>query len=831
MRFKNKTSLAERLPHFGILEENGLGYLIRKDGAISILWRIEPGNFLRLTEADYEQAALRVSKLLGVIPPHTQIEFLYEKYASTWRDALPQPTVQKPAITKLAEIRERALGTLPYFEVDAYLMVTFNYLIEYRPPQRFEFFYRFVNQPSRKLTQLKLEQDIRSIEQVAQQVQREFGTFTFHRLGADEITNLLKRYYNLSEAGPMPVNPESPNGELLSKGIEVAYSDFAIGLDHMLVASMVELPGMGTHPIEVDKRFFKSPLHLLLSLPFPLRLVVKLEKLTKEEAKRYVQVARWVNQPRFNTLADAKMAELEGLHPEDGDADLPGIAPLIELDKESLVDLSVTLMTWDADRRSLASRQEQILSAFTTFAESKGMIEVGLEAVNVFLSSAPGNYLYRRTKVRSEHAGHFVNFSGHYTSAANSGVPFISTGNAIVHYDIFSIDNLNYNALVIGPSGSGKSFYANCLITKYLEQGVPVVILDLSGSYKPLAEAFGADYVAIDPHRPNQLDPFRYFGPAGARVDSPEYLDAITCLQSFLLLMVKEEEISVGKGQKAVIYGALERFFQSAGNTQSLRAFESFLKSQGQAAFGADEHLHRQLLGALDYYLGKSAAKPYFAEGNNNILEVSLHGASSMIVFDLKGIEQLSELMPLYANILSMLVMATMHRDYEKFLFIMDEAWKALDRSAQIYELVKETGRTARKHYGSIVAISQNIADLQKGDLAASILTNSYSKFLLRHTGEDVEAAVAALDMTVAEQRAFRNIREREVLLCRAGEPILFKLPFSQSDYWLWTTRPDEVNLRRQSLNRQPTIVSAVSELVENVANKKVEIKKHPNRV
>ena len=815
MRFKNKTSFADRLPHFGILEEDGRGYLIRKDGAISIVWRIEPGNFLRLTEADYEQATARVGKLLGVIPPHTQIEFLYDKYESTWRDALPQPSVNKPGIVKLAEMRERALGTTPYFEVATYLVVTFNYLVEYRPPHRFEFFDRFVNQSPRQLAQARLAQDIRSIEQVAEQIQREFNTFTFERLNADEITKLLIRYYNLAGVGAADVRPEYFNGDLMSKGMEVSRGDFAVGLEHVAVASMIELPGKGTNPIEVDKRFLKSPLEALLSLPFPLRLVVKLEKLTKEEARRYVQVNRWVNQPRFNTIADAKIAELDGVEAIEGGTGLPGISHLIELDQDSLVDLSVTVMTWDADRHALVPRQERILSSFASFAESKGMIEVGLEALNVFLAAAPGNYLYRRIKMRSEHAGHFVNFTGHYQGAVNSGVPFISTNGALVYHDLFSIDNLNYNALVIGPSGSGKSFYANCLITKYLEQGVPVVILDLSGSYKPLAEAFGADYVAIDPRQPNQLDPFRYFGPEDARVDSPAYLDAITCLQSFLLLMLKDEQVSIGKGQKAVIYGALERFFQNAGNTQSIRAFESFLKNQGNAVFGQEENLRRQLLGALDYYLGKSAAKPYFAEGNTNLLEVSLHGASDMIVFDLKGIEQLTELMPLYANILSMLVMATMHRDYEKFLFIMDEAWKALDRSAQIYELVKETGRTARKHYGSIVAISQNIADLQKGDLAASILTNSYSKFLLRHTGEDVEAAIAALDMTVAEQRAFRNLREREILLCRAGEPILFRLPFSQSDYWLWTTRPDEVNLRNQTLSRQPTIVGALSELVK----------------
>jgi type IV secretory pathway VirB4 component len=815
MRLNNKTSLADRLPHFGVLEDDGRGYLIRKDGAISIIWRIDAGNFLRLTEADYEQATVRVSKLLGVIQPHTQVEFWHEKYHSSWRDSLPQPVVQKPAIAKLAEMRDRALCTAQYFEVATHLVVTFNYLIEYKPPQRFEFFYRFLNRPPRQLTQLKLEKDIRSIEQVAEQIQREFSTFTFQRLGAEAITKLLQSYYNLSGADATHVRSEYFNGDLVNKGFELAYGDLAIGLDHVLTASMVELPGAGAHPVEADKRFLKSPLQILLSLPFPLRLIVKFDKLTKEEALRYIQINRWVNKPRFNTLADAKMAELEGLTEEEGGVNLPGIAPLIELDQDSLVDLSLTLMTWDVDRHGLTACQEQILSAFATFAESKAMIEVGVEALNVFLSGAPGNYLYRRTKVRSEHAGHFVNFSGHYKSAVNSGVPFISTNGALVYYDLFSIDNLNYNSLIIGPSGSGKSFFANCLITKYIEQAVPVVILDLSGSYRPLADAFKADYVAIDSHKPNQLDPFRYFGPDGARVDTPAYMEAITCLQSFLILMLKEEQVSIGKGQKAVIFGALERFFQTAGNTRSIRTFESFLRNSGAKAFGLEERLLHQLLGALDYYLGKSAAKPYFAENNSNLLEVSLHGASNMIVFDLKGIEQLTELMPLYANILSMLVLATMHRDYDRSLFIMDEAWKALDRSSQIYELVKETGRTARKHYGSIVAITQNIADLQKGDLAASILTNSHSKFLLRHTGEDVEAAITALDMTVAEQRAFRNIREREVLLCRAGEPILFKLPFSRSDYWLWTTRPDEVNLRNQSLSRQPTIVGAISELVE----------------
>ncbi|MFQ5637428.1 MAG: hypothetical protein ACE5IR_05485, partial [bacterium] len=124
-------------------------------------------------------------------------------------------------------------------------------------------------------------------------------------------------------------------------------------------------------------------------------------------------------------------------------------------------------------------------------------------------------------------------------------------------------------------------------------------------------------------------------------------------------------------------------------------------------------------------------------------------------------------------------------------------------------------GRTSRKHYGAVAALTQNIEDLRQDDLAASVLTNSFSKFLLTHGGEDLEKAVKILDMTKAEQRAFRNLKKHEILLCREGEPIIFKIPFSSFDYWTWTTQPDEVDKRNQQVRHEPTIISAISALAE----------------
>jgi type IV secretory pathway VirB4 component len=542
---------------------------------------------------------------------------------------------------------------------------------------------------------------------------------------------------------------------------------------------MIELPDKIVNPVEFDKRFLRSPIEFFLSLPFRLRLAIRIEKLPQEKAKAYINVNRMMNKPRFNNLAEMKLLELEG----DGET-FEGISNLIEFEKDFLANISLTLMTWNPEKKALSERQERIISTFTRFFNSRGMIEFGQDALNVFMSCAPGNYPYRRITLRGSHLGHFISLSDHY-KGMNSGFPVISTNNAPVYYDLFSPENDNYNMLIVGPSGRGKSFFCNSLIFNYISQGVSAIVLDLSGSYKPIADVLRSDYIQIDSRNPNYLDPFHYFNPMQYKYDSPEYLETFTFLQSFINLMVKEEEgaQNIGKDKKAVIFEALENFLQArhAGDI-NIHAFWRYIIQHGSDSFKHDRAFYQYFVNTLGYYLEKSALKVYFDPRNKNHLRINTKNRFDLIVFDLKGIEKEIELMPLYSNLLSMLVMNALHRDYMKFLFILDESWKALESSDIDYGLVKETGRTSRKHFGSVGALTLNIEDFKQGDLGASVLTNSCSKFLLPHSGEDVDKAIRVLDMTKAEQRAFRNLQKHEILLCREGEPIIFKIPFSSHD-------------------------------------------------
>ena len=44
----------------------------------------------------------------------------------------------------------------------------------------------------------------------------------------------------------------------------------------------------------------------------------------------------------------------------------------------------------------------------------------------------------------------------------------------------------NRNKFVLGPSGSGKSFFMNHLVRQYYEQGTHVVLVDTGNSYQGL---------------------------------------------------------------------------------------------------------------------------------------------------------------------------------------------------------------------------------------------------------------------------------------------------------------------------------------------------------
>ena len=67
----------------------------------------------------------------------------------------------------------------------------------------------------------------------------------------------------------------------------------------------------------------------------------------------------------------------------------------------------------------------------------------------------------------------------------------------------------NSNFFVLGPSGSGKSFFMNTVVRQYFEQNTDVVIVDTGDSYEGICSHFGGTYISYSKEHPISMNPFK----------------------------------------------------------------------------------------------------------------------------------------------------------------------------------------------------------------------------------------------------------------------------------------------------------------------------------
>ena len=67
----------------------------------------------------------------------------------------------------------------------------------------------------------------------------------------------------------------------------------------------------------------------------------------------------------------------------------------------------------------------------------------------------------------------------------------------------------NSNFFVLGPSGSGKSFFMNTVMRQYYEQNTDCIIIDTGDSYEGLCEYFEGTYISYSKEKPISMNPFK----------------------------------------------------------------------------------------------------------------------------------------------------------------------------------------------------------------------------------------------------------------------------------------------------------------------------------
>ena len=392
----------------------------------------------------------------------------------------------------------------------------------------------------------------------------------------------------------------------------------------------------------------------------------------------------------------------------------------------------------------------------------------------------------------------------------------------------------NRNKFVLGPSGSGKSFFMNHLVRQYYEQGTHVVLVDTGNSYQGLCEMIrrktgGADgvYFTYTEEKPISFNPFY----TDDYVFDVEKKDSIKTL---LLTLWKSESQEVSKTESAELGSAVSAYVEliraDRSVTPCFNTFYEYMKGT-----------YRQELEARDIKVEKSdfnidnfltTLRQYYRGGRYDFLLNSAENidllSKRFIVFEIDSIKENRELFPVVTIIIMEAFINKMRRlkGVRKQL-IVEEAWKALS-SANMAEYLRYMYKTVRKYFGEAIVVTQEVDDIISSPVVKeSIINNSDCKILLdqRKYMNKFDQIQALLGLTDKERGQILSINManhpgrlyKEVWIGLGGvQSAVYATEVSPEEYLAYTTEETEkVEVRALAEQYGGDIEKAIRELAE----------------
>ncbi|GAA1034247.1 MULTISPECIES: VirB4 family type IV secretion system protein [Amycolatopsis] len=356
----------------------------------------------------------------------------------------------------------------------------------------------------------------------------------------------------------------------------------------------------------------------------------------------------------------------------------------------------------------------------------------------------------------------------------------------LVHWDRFSADN--YNAVVLGRSGAGKSYLVKLETLRSLYRGVEVAIIDPEDEYRRLGEAIGGTYIHLgDPDvRINPFDLPIAIRPDGRRT-APK--DALTRRALFLhtvigLLLTTE----LSAQQRAVLDRAIMASYQQAGITSDPRTWSrqaplladlaAILTDTGDPiATDLGSRLHPFVEGAFStMFSGPTTTRP---EGR-------------LTVFSLRDLPD--ELRPIG----TLLTLDTVWRRVSNpairrpRLITVDEAWLLMQDPAGA-RFLHRMAKAARKHWAGLTIATQDVGDVLGTDLGKAIIANAATQILLRQAPQAIDEIVATFNLSEGEKQFLISADKGQGLLSTGTQRVAFQSLASPQENALITTDPAEL--------------------------------------
>ncbi|BCG07139.1 type IV secretion system protein TraC [Serratia marcescens] len=297
--------------------------------------------------------------------------------------------------------------------------------------------------------------------------------------------------------------------------------------------------------------------------------------------------------------------------------------------------------------------------------------------------------------------------------------------NQLAFIDIYSevMDNTNYNMAVCGTSGAGKTGLIQPMIRSVLDTGGVAWVFDMGDGYKSLCENMGGVYIDAQTLK---------FNPFANIVDIDESAERV---RDQLSVMASPNE-KLGDVAESLLLMAVKAAWIAKSTHARIDDVVDFLKeSMDDSELSKTPEVRRDLHAMvilLDKYTQDGIYGDFF-----NSDEPTLRDDANMVVLELGSLKSRPNLLIAVMFSLIIYIEGRMYQSSRsaKKLCVIDEGWKLLDfKTEKVGDFIEEGYRTARRHYGAYITITQNIKDFESesaSKAAKAAWANSSYKIIL----------------------------------------------------------------------------------------------------
>ncbi|NDV96484.1 TraG family conjugative transposon ATPase [Dysgonomonas sp. 521] len=780
--------------------------IISKDADITIAYKVELPELFTVTSPEYEAMHASWLKAIKVLPNYSvllkQDWFIQENY---------QAETQKEDMSFLSRSFERHFNERPYLNHTSYLFLTKTTKDRARQQSSFNALTRGFMVPKEiqdKETSLKFLESVEQFERII----NDSGFIKLTRLTTDEIVGteneagIVEKYFSLSQEDTTCLQDMS-----------LGAGEMKIGDKYLCLHTLSDAEDLPSK-VETDIRYerlstdrsdcrlsFAAPVGVLLTCNHIYNQWIFIDDHT-ENLKRFEKQAR--NMHSLSKYSRSNQINKSWIEEYLNEAHSFGLTS---------IRCHCNVIAWSDDYEEMKRIKNDVGSQLALM-ECKPRHNT-VDTATLFWAGIPGN----QGDFPSEESFYtfieqalcfFVAETNYKSSPSPFGIKMVDrvTGKPL-HVDISDLPMkkgiiTNRNKFILGPSGSGKSFFTNHMVRQYYEQGTHVLLVDTGNSYQGLCEMInrktkGEDgvYFTYTEQNPIAFNPF-YTDDGVFDIEKRE------SIKTLILTLWKRDNEPPSRAEEVALSNAvslyIDRLKYDKSVVPSFNTFYEFVQTDYAAILDAKKVREKD----FDIANFLNVLEPYYRGGEYDFLLNSDKQLDLLnkrfIVFEIDAIKDHKILFP----IVTIIIMETFINKMRRLkgirkMILIEEAWKAIAKEGMA-DYIKYLFKTVRKFFGEAIVVTQEVDDIISSPIVKeAIINNSDCKILLdqRKYMNKFDSIQAMLGLTEKEKSQILSINMsnnpnrvyKEVWIGLGGmQSAVYATEVSLEEYYTYTTEETE---------------------------------------